>query len=263
LPINQIKMIELKNESQFAKMKIAGRITGEALKVGEEACKPGVTTKQIDEMIHDYIVKQGATPSFLGYGGFPGSACISLNDQVIHGIPSRDTVIKDGDLVKLDVGATYDGYNGDAARTVLVGEVSAEARELALRTKESFWEAFRLIEKRIEAGDTLRLGDIGHTIESYVNRYGFSVVRKYVGHGIGRNIHESPDVPNYGKPGRGQRVTVGMAIAVEPMVNIGSGEVKELSDGWTVVTADGSLSSHYENTILVTDKGVIASTYIE
>ncbi|MGI6743217.1 MAG: type I methionyl aminopeptidase [Eubacteriales bacterium] len=256
-------MIELKNESQFAKMKVAGRITGEALKVGEAACRPGVTTKQIDELIHDYIVKQGAIPSFLGYGGFPGSACISLNDQVIHGIPSKDIVLKDGDLVKLDVGATYDGYNGDAARTVPVGCVSAEALTLARHTEESFWLAFKLIRDRIESGETLRLGDIGHTIESYVNSCGFSVVRKYVGHGIGRNMHESPDVPNYGKPGRGQRVTVGMALAVEPMVNIGSGEVKELSDGWTVITADGSLSSHYENTILVTDKGVIASTYIE
>ena len=256
-------MIELKNKSQFEKMKVAGRITGEALAAGVAAVKPGATTRHVDEVIHDYIVKCGATPSFLGYGGFPGSACVSINEQVIHGIPSKDVVIKEGDLVKIDTGAIWEGYNGDAARTVMAGECSDEARKLVEETKASFWQAFNLIKDYIENGKVLRLGDIGNAVESYIARFGFGVVKKYVGHGIGRDMHESPDVPNYGRAGRGLRITRGMAIAVEPMINLGTGEVKELSDGWTVVSLDGSLSSHYENTILITDDGVVASTYIE
>ena len=256
-------MIELKNKSQFEKMKVAGRITGEALAVGAAAVKPGVTTKHVDEVIHDYIVKCGAVPSFLGYGGFPGSACVSLNEQVIHGIPSKDVIIKEGDLVKIDTGAIWEGYNGDAARTVMCSEVSQDARRLVEATKESFWQAFSVIKDHIENDKTLRLGDIGFAVESYISKFGFGVVKKYVGHGIGRDMHETPDVPNYGRPGRGMRITTGMALAVEPMINLGTGEVKELSDGWTVVPLDGSLSSHYENTILLTEEGVIASTYIE
>ena len=256
-------MIELKNKSQFEKMKVAGRITGEALAVGAAAVKPGVTTKHVDEVIHDYIVKCGAVPAFLGYGGFPGSACVSINEQVIHGIPSKDVIIKEGDLVKIDTGAIWEGYNGDAARTVMCGEVSDDARRLVEATKESFWRAFSVIKDHIEHDEALRLGDIGNAVESYISQFGFGVVRKYVGHGIGRDMHETPDVPNYGRPGRGMRITKGMAIAVEPMINLGTGEVKELADGWTVVPLDGSLSSHYENTILLTDEGVVASTYIE
>jgi methionyl aminopeptidase len=256
-------MIELKNKSQFEKMKVAGRITGEALAVGAAAVKPGVTTKHVDEVIHDYIVKCGAVPAFLGYGGFPGSACVSINEQVIHGIPSKDVIIKEGDLVKIDTGAIWEGYNGDAARTVMCGEVSDDARRLVEATKESFWRAFSVIKDHIEHDEVLRLGDIGNAVESYISQFGFGVVRKYVGHGIGRDMHETPDVPNYGRPGRGMRITKGMAIAVEPMINLGTGEVKELADGWTVVPLDGSLSSHYENTILLTDEGVVASTYIE
>ena len=256
-------MIELKNKSQFEKMKVAGRITGEALAVGAAAVKPGVTTKHVDEVIHDYIVKCGAVPAFLGYGGFPGSACVSINEQVIHGIPSKDVIIKEGDLVKIDTGAIWEGYNGDAARTVMCGEVSDDARRLVEATKESFWRAFSVITDHIEHDEVLRLGDIGNAVESYISQFGFGVVRKYVGHGIGRDMHETPDVPNYGRPGRGMRITKGMAIAVEPMINLGTGEVKELADGWTVVPLDGSLSSHYENTILLTDEGVVASTYIE
>jgi len=256
-------MIELKNKSQFEKMKVAGRITGEALAVGAAAVKPGVTTKHVDEVIHDYIVKCGAVPAFLGYGGFPGSVCESINEQVIHGIPSKDVIIKEGDLVKIDTGAIWEGYNGDAARTVMCGEVSDDARRLVEATKESFWRAFSVIKDHIEHDEVLRLGDIGNAVESYISQFGFGVVRKYVGHGIGRDMHETPDVPNYGRPGRGMRITKGMAIAVEPMINLGTGEVKELADGWTVVPLDGSLSSHYENTILLTDEGVVASTYIE
>ena len=244
-------------------MKVAGRITGEALAVGAAACRPGATTKHVDEVIHDYIVKCGAVPAFLGYGGFPGSACVSVNEQVIHGIPSKDVVIKEGDLIKIDTGAIWQGYNGDAARTVMVGEVSEDARRLVEATKASFWQAFTVIKEHIENDEPLRLGDIGSAVENYISQFGFGVVRKYVGHGIGRDMHEAPDVPNYGRPGRGMRITRGMALAVEPMINLGTGEVKELSDGWTVVPLDGSLSSHYENTILITDEGVVASTYIE
>ena len=188
---------------------------------------------------------------------------MSINEQVIHGIPSKDVIIKEGDLVKIDTGAIWEGYNGDAARTVMCGEVSDDARRLVEATKESFWRAFSVIKDHIEHDEVLRLGDIGNAVESYISQFGFGVVRKYVGHGIGRDMHETPDVPNYGRPGRGMRITKGMAIAVEPMINLGTGEVKELADGWTVVPLDGSLSSHYENTILLTDEGVVASTYIE
>lgn len=249
-------MIQLKNAEQISAMQRAGRITAEALVLAGEAVKPGITTKHLDDIIRHHIEKSGARPSFLGYGGFPGSACISVNDQVIHGIPSKNVVLQEGDIVKVDTGAFIGGYHGDSARTFAVGNISAEAKRLIQVTEESFWQGLQ----KIEIG--ARLGDMGAAIEGHVKENGYSVVRKYVGHGIGRNLHESPDVPNYGTPGRGQRLMAGMTLAIEPMVCTGTGEVRELSDGWTVITNDGGLSAHYENTIALTENGIIVLTKI-
>lgn len=249
-------MIQLKNAEQISAMQRAGRITAEALVLAGEAVKPGITTKHLDDIIRHHIEKSGARPSFLGYGGFPGSACISVNDQVIHGIPSKNVVLQEGDIVKVDTGAFIGGYHGDSARTFAVGNISAEAKRLIQATEESFWQGLQ----KIEIG--ARLGDVGAAIEGHVKENGYSVVRKYVGHGIGRNLHESPDVPNYGTPGRGQRLMAGMTLAIEPMVCTGTGEVRELSDGWTVITNDGGLSAHYENTIALTENGIIVLTKI-
>ena len=247
-------MIVLKNASQIADMREAGKITGEALALAGEAVCPGITTYELDLMIRKCIEKHGAKPSFLGYGGFPGSACISINNQVIHGIPSKKTVLHDGDIVKIDVGAYYRGFHGDSANTFPVGEVSPEAKRLIEVTKESFYRGIAAI------GEGARIGDIGHAIDSYVRENGYSVVRKYIGHGVGRDLHEDPEVPNFGTPGRGQRLSAGMVVAIEPMVNVGTHEVKELSDGWTVVTADGKLSAHYEHTVAVTGNGAVLLT---
>ena len=235
-------------------MKQAGRITAEALLVARDAIRPGVSTKEVDTKIRRYIEKCGATPSFLGYGGFPGSACISINNEVIHGIPSSKTIIKDGDIVKVDVGARYRGYNGDSARTFPVGKVSDEALRLIDVTEKSFYEAM----KYAKAG--YRIGDIGHAIEDFVISNGFSIVKDYVGHGVGAELHEDPQIPNYGREGRGPRLYPGMTLAIEPMVNAGGFEVKVLRDGWTVVTEDGSLSAHYENSIAITDSEPIILT---
>ena len=247
-------MIVLKNASQISDMREAGKITGEALALAGEAVCPGITTYELDLMIRKCIEKHGAKPSFLGYGGFPGSACISINNQVIHGIPSKKTVLQDGDIVKIDVGAYYRGLHCDSANTFPVGEVSPEAKRLIEVTKESFYRGIAAI------GEGARIGDIGHAIDSYVRENGYSVVRKYIGHGVGRDLHEDPEVPNFGTPGRGQRLSAGMVIAIEPMVNVGTHEVKELSDGWTVVTADGKLSAHYEHTVAVTGNGAVLLT---
>lgn len=249
-------MISVKNSDQIKLMKEAGRITGEALYLAGEKLHAGMTTKQLDTLIRHHIEKNGAKPSFLGYGGFPGSACISINDQVIHGIPGS-RVIEDGDIVKVDVGAFYKGYHGDSANTFMVGSVSEEAKKLVEVTKQSFWEGIA------QAKPGNRIGDIGCAVQSYVEANGFEVVRRYVGHGVGTELHESPDVPNFGTKGRGVRLYSGMTIAVEPMVNIGTPEVRELSDKWTVVTADGSLSAHYEHTIAITDDGVIVLTKVD
>ena len=237
-------------------MREAGRITGEALALAGESIKPGMTTKQLDTIIRHHIEKSGAKPSFLGYGGFPGSACISINDEVIHGIPSA-RVIEEGDIVKVDVGAFYKGFHGDSANTFAVGKVSDDAMKLIEVTKESFWRGIA------EAKPGNRVGDIGFAVQSYVEENGFSVVKRYVGHGVGADLHESPDVPNFGTKGRGVRLCSGMTIAVEPMVNIGAPDVIEKSDKWTVVTADGTLSAHYEHTIAITDDGVIVLTKID
>lgn len=250
-------MIIIKTPEQIKHMRLAGRITGEALILGGEMVKPGVSTKQIDEKIRHHIEKCGARPSFLGYGGFPGSACISINSEVIHGIPSFDRIIEEGDIVKIDVGAFIGGYHGDSANTFPCGNVSDEAKKLIEVTKHSF----ELGVKAAEAAGA-RIGDIGHAVDSYVVANGFSTVKKYVGHGVGEELHEDPNVPNYGTPGRGPRICRGMVIAIEPMVNVGTAEVKELGDRWTVVTKDGKLSAHYEHTVAITENGAELLTYV-
>ena len=250
-------MIQLKNAAQIKAMREAGRITGEALLVAREHVREGVSTYELDTVIRQYIEKSGAKPSFLGLYGFPGSACISVNDEVIHGIPSKKKILREGDIVKIDLGACYKGYHGASARTIPVGKVSDEAAKLIEVTRESFFAGVG----QLKAGN--RLGDVGSAIDTLVRENGFSTVRKYIGHGIGKEVHESPDVPNYGTPGRGVRICSGMVLAIEPMVNAGTFEVRELADGWTVVTADRKLSAHYENTVALTDDGVINLTLID
>ena len=250
-------MIQLKNSAQISIMMEAGRITGEALLLARERVREGVTTKELDRVIREYIEKQGARPSFLGYGGFPASACISVNDEVIHGIPSKNRVLREGDVVKIDVGAFYKGFHGDSARTSPVGKVSDEALKLIEVTRQSFFDGVA----QLKAGN--RIGDVGSAIQARVENNGFSVVKRYIGHGIGHELHESPDVPNFGTAGRGPRLCVGMALAIEPMVNIGGEEVYEMADGWTVKTRDRSLSAHYENTCVLTSDGVVITTLVD
>ena len=250
-------MIIIKNSEQIAMMKKAGRITADALLVAREAIRPGVSTKEIDTKIHDFIKRCGAVPSFLGYGGFPGSACISINNEVIHGIPSKKVIVREGDIVKVDVGARYCGYNGDSARTFPVGNVSDVALKLISVTEMSFYEGL----KAARAGS--RIGDIGSAIENFVISNGFSIVKQYVGHGVGKELHEEPEVPNFGKSGHGPRLYSGMTLAIEPMVNVGVGDVRVLKDGWTVVTGDGKLSAHYENSIAITDSDPVILTECE
>lgn len=247
-------MITLKSGEEIIRMRDAGRIAAIAREIGGECVREGVTTAQIDREIKKCILSHGAKPSFLGYGGFPASACISVNEEIIHGIPSSRRILKNGDIVKIDVGAYYKGYHGDCAATFAVGEISEEAQRLIDVTKQSFFEGIAVI------GEGKRIGDIGHAVQSYVEANGFSVVREYIGHGIGKNLHEDPEVPNYGTAGHGQRLRSGMTIAIEPMVNVGDWRVRVLNDKWTVVTADGKLSSHYENTVAITDNGVLILT---
>lgn len=250
-------MIFIKNPEQIKKMQIAGRITGEALALAGEAVRDGISTAELDKIIRNHIEKCGAKPSFLGYGGFPGSACISINDEVIHGIPSKKRILREGDIVKIDVGAFIGGYHGDSANTFPVGKVSDEALRLIEATRKSFELGVVAAEK-----EGARIGDIGFAIDSYVSEMGYSVVRKYVGHGVGAELHEDPSVPNYGTPGRGTRITKGMVIAIEPMVNAGVYGVKEMPDGWTVKTADGKLSAHYEHTVAITENGALLLTKV-
>ena len=250
-------MIQIKNSDQIAIMRDAGRNTGEALLLAGEAIREGVSTWHLDQIIRHHIEKCGAKPSFLGYGGFPASACISLNNQVIHGIPSKTTILQEGDVVKIDVGAFYHGFHGDSANTFGVGRLSPQNQKLIDVTKECFYQGV----KQIASGK--RLGDVGAAIQNYVESNGFSVVRRYVGHGVGHELHESPDVPNYGTPGRGLRLMSGMVIAVEPMVCTGGYEVRELSDGWTVITADGGIAAHYEHTLVVTSEGCELLTKVD
>ena len=249
-------MIIIKNSEQLTLMKKAGRITAEALLLARDIIRPGISTKEIDKKMHDFILKCGATPTFLGYGGFPGSACISINNEVIHGIPSEKKILSEGDIVKIDVGARYRGYNGDSARTYPVGKVSEEALRLISVTEQSFYEAMKFA----KAG--YRVGDIGNAVESFVISNGFSVVRDFVGHGVGAALHEEPEVPNFGRAGRGARLYSGMTLAIEPMVNAGTADVRVQGDGWTVKTCDGKLSAHYENTVAITSADPILLTEI-
>lgn len=246
-------MIILKNKLEIALMRDSGKIAALARALGGEMARPGVTTAAIDAKIKHTIVSHGAVPSFLGYGGFPGSACVSVNNEVIHGIPS-DRELKEGDIVKIDVGAYYKGFHSDCAATFAVGAVSDEAAKLISVTEQSFYKG---IENALPGN---RLGDISAAVQAFVETNGFSVVREYVGHGIGRDLHEDPSVPNYGRAGRGVRLQSGMVLAIEPMVNTGSYDVKVLSDDWTVVTKDGGLSAHYENTVALTDNGPVILT---
>ncbi|MBR5484976.1 MAG: type I methionyl aminopeptidase [Oscillospiraceae bacterium] len=247
-------MVALKNSAEIKAMEKACRISAETLQLAGELIKPGMSTKELDRKLHEFIKKQGAVPSFLGYGGFPGCACISLNDQVIHGIPSDKVIIKDGDLVKVDVGAYIDGFHGDNAATYAVGEISPEARLLMDATRDSLYKA---IEAAVPGN---RLGDIGHAVQSHVEQFGFGVVRDFVGHGVGRKLHESPEVPNFGTAGKGIRLLPGMTLAIEPMINAKGHEVKILKDGWTVKTVSGSLSAHFEHTIAITTNGPVILT---
>ena len=239
-------MIIVKNGHDLEAMRQACKITAAARALAGEMVRPGVSTKQIDKAVHDFIVAQGAKPSFLGYHGYPASVCISVNDTVIHGIPGGYT-LQDGDIVSIDVGAYYQGFHGDCAATFPCGTVSAEAMRLIEVTKQSFFEGLALM----RPGH--RVSDISHAIQTYVESNGFSVVRTFVGHGVGAQLHEEPEVPNFGRAGHGPRLLPGMTIAVEPMVNMGTHEVRILKDKWTTVTADGKLSAHYENTVLITD----------
>ena len=239
-------MITIKNERELESMRQACKITAAARVLAGEMVRPGVSTKAIDQAVHDYIVAQGAKPSFLGYNGFPASACISVNSTVIHGIPGGYT-LKEGDIVSIDVGAYYKGFHGDCAATFACGAISAEAQRLIDVTKQSFFEGMRFAKK----GN--RVQDISRAVQAHVESNGFSVVRSFVGHGVGRQLHEEPEVPNFVSSYRGPRLLPGMTIAVEPMVNAGSYDVKVLKDGWTTVTSDGKLSAHYENTVLITD----------
>ena len=226
---------------------VACRITALARKAAYDAVAPGVTTDDIDRIVRKTIEEAGAKPSFLGYGGFPASACVSINDEVIHGIPSKKRVVRSGDIVKIDVGAYIGGFHGDCACTVPCGEVSEEAKRLIEVTRQSFYEGIKF------AREGCRVSDISAAVQAYAQANGFSVVRSFVGHGVGRQLHESPEVPNFGRPGHGVRLQRGMTLAVEPMVNAGVYDVRVLSDGWTVKTKDGKLSAHYENTIAITD----------
>ena len=239
-------MITIKNEHELESMRRACRITAAARALAGEMVKPGVSTREIDKAVHDFIVSQGAKPSFLNYNGFPASACISVNDCVIHGIPGG-YVLKEGDIVSIDVGAYYEGFHGDCAATYPCGAISTEAQRLIDVTRQSFYEGISMATKGH------RVSDISHAIQTYVESNGFSVVRPFVGHGVGRKLHEDPEVPNFGAAGRGPRLLKGMTLAIEPMVNAGAHDVHILRDGWTVLTNDGALSAHYENTVLITD----------
>ena len=238
-------MISVKSERELEVMRRAGRITAKARELAGRLVRPGVTTGEIDKAVHDYIVSQGAKPSFLHYGGYPASACISVNDVVIHGIPDK-RVLREGDIVSVDVGAYWHGFHGDCAATFACGSISPEANRLIEVTRQSFFEGIKF------ARQGNRISDISHAVQSYVEANGYSVVRSYVGHGVGSEMHEAPEVPNFGSAGRGPRLVRGMTLAVEPMVTEGSYEIRVLKDKWTVVTADGRLAAHYENTIAIT-----------
>ena len=246
-------MIVIKSKQQIELMREAGKIVAETHQILKEAVRPGISTLELDKIAEDNIRKYNAIPSFKGYGGFPGSICASVNDEVVHGIPSS-RILKEGGIVSLDIGAYYKGYHSDSAKTHGVGVISEEDRKLIEVTKQSFYEGIKF------AKEGYRLSDISHAIQEYVEKYGFAVVRDLVGHGIGTQLHEDPQIPNYGLPGKGPRLQSGMVLAIEPMINAGRYKVKILSDDWTVVTADGKKSAHYEHTIAITeDEPIILS----
>lgn len=247
-------MIVLKTKRELDLMREACRISANALKEAGRAVEPGVSTKEIDDIVRKYIQKQGATPSFLGYGGFPASACISVNEVVIHGIPSKKQILKKGDIVSIDIGAFIGGYHGDNAYTFACGDISKEAQALLDATKESLYEGI----KAAIAGN--RIGDIGNAVQTYAEARNYSVVRDFVGHGVGAKLHEDPSVPNYGTPGRGVRLLPGMTIAIEPMITAGKYDVRVLDDDWTTVTVDGSLAAHFEHSIAITPDGPVIMT---
>jgi len=249
-------MIIIKNNKEIDLMRLSGKIVAETLLLVEEKVRPGITTAELDRIAEEFITKHGAKPSFKGLYGFPASLCISVNEQVVHGIPGG-YVLKDGDIISVDCGAFLNGFHGDAARTFAVGNVTEEASKLIKVTEESFFKGIEYA----KIGN--RLTDISHEIQNYIEASGFSVVRDFVGHGIGRVVHEDPEVPNFGKPGRGPKLALGMALAIEPMVNVGSYKVKTLNDDWTVLTSDGSLSAHYENTIVILPDGPEILTLIK
>ena len=247
-------MIVFKTARELALMKEACILSAEALKRAGEAVKPGVSTAEIDKIAHKFIVSNGGKPSFLGYSGYPACACISVNNEVIHGIPSKSRILKEGDIVSIDLGAYLNGYHGDNAATFAVGEISPEAKRLIDTTKECLYKG---IEAAVSGG---RVGDIGAAVQKCAEDKGYSVVRKFVGHGVGQQLHEAPEVPNFGSPGRGVRLLPGMTLAIEPMINAGTFDVKILKDGWTTVTTDGSLSAHFEHTVAITTKGPVIMT---
>lgn len=249
-------MVVLKSKRELELMKEACKISAEALMVAGEAVRPGVSTKKIDKVAYDLIKKRGAVPNFLGLYDFPATACISINNEVIHGIPKKDRIIKEGDIVSIDLGAAKNGYNGDNAATFVAGTCSPEAKRLIDTTRESLYKG---IEQAVPGN---RIGDIGHAVQAYCEARGFSVVRDFVGHGVGTKLHEDPSVPNFGHEGRGIRLLPGMTLAIEPMINQGTYKVKQLSDGWTIVTQDGKLSAHFEHTVAITPDGPVIMTKI-
>jgi len=248
-------MILIKSSKEIEKLRRAGQITGEALLMAGEVIKPGMTTKELDNIIRKFYTSHGAKAGFLGYGGFPGAACISVNDEVIHGIPGPRKLVE-GDIVSVDTGAYIDGYYGDSCKTFAVGEISENAKALLKSTEESLYIAIEM------AKPGVRLGDIGAAIQKYNESNGYGVVREYVGHGVGKNLHEEPEVPNFGKEGHGVKLQAGMVIAIEPMINEGTAKIKVLPDGWTVKTLDGKLSAHFEHTIAITSTGNVVLTKV-
>jgi len=241
-------MIIRKSDFEIDLMRIAGRIVAETHAVLAKAIRPGITTKELDQIAEDFIRSRGASPSFLGYGGFPASICASVNEELVHGIP-KDYILRDGDIISIDIGAEYNGYHGDSAWTYGVGKITDSAAKLLKATEESLYKGLE------KATPNNRLSDISHAIQQYIESFGFSIVREYVGHGIGSDLHEAPQIPNYGPSDRGPRLKPGMALAIEPMVNAGERFVKTLADNWTVITVDRSLSAHFEHTIVITDSG--------
>lgn len=242
-------MISIKSAKQIDKMRESCKLTKELFLILEDKIKPGVTTKELDTIAYDFYKKHGATPNFLNYNGYPATICASVNDEVVHGIPSVKTVLRDGDIISIDMGCILDGWHSDAARTFGVGKISDEAQKLIDDTEQSFFEGISVIKHGV------KLGDVSHTIQTFLEERGYGVVRDLVGHGIGRELHESPEVPNFGTAGRGVRLAAGMTLAIEPMVTAGNYRVGVLDDDWTVVTADGSLAAHYENTVVITRDG--------